>query len=131
MHVLNFFMDTRKQRPRGLVYVSSIIFRFRKRTFWRENISDLECNKEVHLPLSLLKFQPQKHQSRSVAHKAPCCYRCYIPRTSPLKLFTESLFFRPQYVCYEKPQKNVAACDVMEEVNGKTPFIFLSKTSAG
>ena len=55
----------------------------------------------------------------------------YIPRTSPLNLFSESLFLRPQYVFNEKPVKNVAACGVMEGVNGKISFIFISKTLAG
>ena len=36
---------------------------------------------------------------------------CYIPRTSPSNFSTESQFFLPQYVFYEKPQKIVAACD--------------------
>ena len=51
----NCVVNNRKQRPHGFVYVSSIIFRFRKRTFWREYVSDLKCNNEIHLPLSLLK----------------------------------------------------------------------------
>ena len=130
MHVLNFFIDTRKQRPRGLVYVWSIIFRFWRRTFWRENVSDLECNREIHLPLSLLKISATETPVTFCCTQAAMLLPCYIPRTSPLNLFTESLFFRPQYVFYEEPRKNVAACDVMEVVNGKTPFIFISKTSA-
>ena len=49
-------MDTRKQRPRCLVWVSSIIL-LPKSDILERSVFDLECHKEIHL-----------HQSRSVAH---------------------------------------------------------------
>ena len=114
----------------------SCLFRFRNRTFWRESVFDVECNKEIHLQLSLLKISATETPVTFCCTQAAMLLPCYIPRTSPLNLFTESLFFRPQYIFYEKPQKkkkkkkNVAAGEVMVVVNGKTPFIFISKTSA-
>ena len=49
MHVLNLFYGYLKATTaRSCVY--GIIFRFPKRTFWRENVSDLECNKNPSAP---------------------------------------------------------------------------------
>ena len=79
---------------------------------------------------SLLKFPATKTPVTFCRTQAAMLLPCYIPRTSPLNLFTESLFFRPQYIFYEEPRKKVAACDVVKVVNGKTPSIFISKTSA-
>ena len=93
MNVLNFFRNTKKQRPRMLmcvcVYASSIIFRFRKRTFWRENISVLECNKEIHLPLSLLKIPAMETPVTFCRLQAAMLLLCYIPRYQSF----ESLFW--------------------------------------
>ena len=117
MQVLKFFMDTRKLRPCG------IVFCFRKRTFSKENVSNLECNKEIHLPLNLLKISAMETPVTFCCTQAAMLLPCYIPRTSPLNLFTESLFFRPQCVFYEKPLKKVADFDVMEVVNGNTESV--------
>ena len=127
-----FYGYQKATTARSCVCVSSIIFRFRKQTVWRENVSDLECNKETHLPLCLLKISVTEKPVSFCRTRASMLLPCHVLRTSPLHLFTESLFFRPQYVFYEKPQnQNVPACEVMEVVNGKTPFTFILKTSAG
>ena len=111
---------------------SSIIFPFESRHFGgRENVSDLKCNKEICLLLSLLKISAMETPVTFCRTQAAMLLRYYIPCSSPLNLFSESLFLHPQCVFYEKPLKNVAACDVMEGVNGKASFIFISKTSAG
>ena len=116
------------------VYVSSIIFRFRKRTFWRQNISDLECNKEIHLPLSLLKFSATETPVTFCRTQAAMLLPCYINFSyQSLESLYWAVVFSPAIrILWETAKKkNVAACYVMKVVNGKTPFIFISKTSAG
>ena len=75
-------------------------FHFQKRTFWRENVSDLECtcNNEIYLPPSLSKVSatetlvtPCRTQAAIVVHSSH----------QSLNLFTES-FFPLQYIFYEK-----------------------------
>ena len=59
---------------------------------------------------------------------------CYIPRTSPSNLSTESQFFRRNTYFMRNRKKTWRLATLwrpMEVVNGKTPFIFISKTSAG
>ena len=97
--------------------LESIIFRFQKRTFWRQNVPDLECNEEVHLPICW-KFQPRKHQSCSVAHESPCYYcATFLAPVPQISLLSHNFFARNTYFM-RNHKKKVAACDVMETYGG-------------
>ena len=102
MNVLNFLWIPESNDHTVLCTgtCQALFFAFEKRTFWREDVSDLECNKEIHLPLSLLKISVTLTSVTFCRTQAAMLLLCYIPRTSPLNLSNESLFFRPQYVFY-------------------------------
>ena len=105
--------------------------------FWRENVPDLECNEEVHLPICW-KFQSWKHQSHSVAHEPPCYYcATFLAPVPQISLPSCSFFARNTYFMRNRKKTWRLATILatlwtpMEVVNRKIPFIFISKTSAG
>ena len=58
----------------------------------------LNVMKKSICPLVCWKFQPQKHQSRSVAHKPPCCYRATFLVPVPwISLLSHWFFARNTY----------------------------------
>ena len=147
MHVLGIPMDTRKQWLCGLVYVSSIIFccHFNGLTFGEKIYQSSNANTEIHLPLSSLKISKTYFSfimtttetqvmfccTQAAMLLAPGYNRITLLAPVPWTSFLSHCFFLPAIHISRETAKNVVACNVMEVVNVKTPFIFVSKTSAG